>query len=121
GVRNLHPRPGEPAVFGDSISPGSKEVVESYGLITHVPGLNAKGDILYISGSHAFDVTAGVEAFTDPALANTLVTALRKPNGSLLSYYQIVIRVRSMDNTPIEISYVTHRELTNSRPAGRFH
>jgi hypothetical protein len=121
GVRNLHPRPGEPAVFGDSISPGSKEVVESYGLITHVPGLNAKGDILYISGSHAFDVTAGVEAFTDPALAKTLVTALRKPNGSLPSYYQIVIRVRSMDNTPIEISYVTHRELSASRPAGRFH
>jgi hypothetical protein len=121
GVRNLHPRPGEPAVFGDSISPGSKEVVESFGLITHVPGLNAKGDILYISGSHTFDVTAGVEAFTDPALAKTLVTALRKPNGSLPSYYQIVIRVRSMDNTPIEISYVTHRELSASRPAGRFH
>ena len=121
GVRNLHPRPGEPALFGDSISQGSKDVVESYALITHVPGLNAKGDILYISGSHTFDVTAGVEAFTDAALAKTLVTALRKPNGKLPSYYQIVIRVRSMDDTPIEISYVTHRELSNSRPAGRIH
>ncbi len=121
GVRNLHPKPGEPALYGDSISPGSKEVVESYGLITHVPGLNAKGDILYISGSHTFDVTAGVEAFTDPALAKTLVTALRKPNGSLPKYYQIVIRVRSMDQTPIEISYVTHRVLSAARPPGRFH
>lgn len=121
GVRNLHPGPGEPALFGDSISQGSKEVVESYGLITHVPGLNAKGDILYISGSHTFDVTAGVEAFTDAALAKTLVTALRKPSGKLPSYYQIVIRVRSMDDTPIEISYATHRELSASRPAGRIH
>jgi hypothetical protein len=121
GVRNLHPRPGEPAVFADSTVQGSKDVMESYALITHVPGLNAKGDILYISGSHTFDVTAGVEAFTDPALAKTLVMALRKSNGKLPAYYQIVIRVRSMDDTPIEISYVTHRELSDSRPAGRIH
>ncbi len=121
GVRNLHPKSGEPALYADSSVQGSKDVMESYALITHVPGLNAKGDILYISGSHAFDVTAGVEAFTDATLAKTLVTALRKANGNLPQYYQIVIRVRSMDDTPVEVSYVTHRELSASRPAGRLH
>src|SRR5580692_8263590 len=30
GVRNLYPQPGEPALFGDSLSPGSKQVIESY-------------------------------------------------------------------------------------------
>jgi hypothetical protein len=121
GVHNLHPHPGEPELFGDSRSPGSKQVVESYALITRVPGLNAKGDILYISGSHTFDVTAGVEAFTDPGQAKMLVTALRKSDGTLPKYYQIVLRVRSMDETPIEVSYVTHRELSAAKPAGRLH
>jgi hypothetical protein len=96
-------------------------VIESYALITHVPGVNAKGDILYISGSHTFDVTAGVEAFTDPVQAKMLVTALRKSDGTLPKYYQVVLRVRSMDETPIEVSYVTHRELSGSRTAGRLH
>lgn len=121
GVRNLHPKAGEPPLYADSISQGSKDVMESYALITHVPGLSAKGDILYISGSHTFDVTAGVEAFTDPVLAKTLVTALRKSDGKLPKYYQIVVRVRSMDDTPIEVNYVTHRELSATRPAGRLH
>ena len=121
GVHNLHPKAGEPELFGDSLSPGSKQVIESYALITHVPGLNAKGDILYISGSHTFDVTAGVEAFTDPGQAKMLVTSLRKRDGTLPRYYQIVLRVRSMDETPIEVSYVTHRELSAAKPAGRLH
>jgi hypothetical protein len=121
GVHNLHPQAGEPELFGDSLSPGSKQVIESYALITHVPGLNAKGDILYISGSHTFDVTAGVEAFTDPGQAKMLVAALRKSDGTLPKYYQIVLRVRSMDETPIEVSYVTHRELSAAKPAGRLH
>jgi hypothetical protein len=118
GVHNLHPRPGEPALYGDSLSPGSKQVIESYALITHVAGLNSKGDILYISGSHTFDVTAGVEAFTDPMQAKMLVAALRKPDGTLPKYYQVLLRVRTMDETPIEVNYVTHRELSGARNAG---
>jgi hypothetical protein len=121
GVRNLHPKPGEPELFGDSLSPGSKQVVESYALITHVPGVNSKGDILYIAGSHTFDVTAGVEVFTDAAQARMLVAALHKPDGTLPRYYQVVLRVRSMDETPIEVSYVTHRELSGAKAVGRVH
>jgi len=119
GVHNLHPQPGEPPLYGDSLSPGSKQVIESYTLITHVAGLNSKGDILYISGSHTFDVTAGVEAFTDPMQAKMLVGALRKPDGTLPRYYQVVLRVRVMDETPIEVNYVTHRELSGTRHIGR--
>jgi hypothetical protein len=121
GVRNLHPKPGEPELFADSLAPGSKQVVESYALITHVQGVNAKSDVLYISGSHTFDVTAGVEAFTDPGQAKMLVAALRKSDGTLPKYYQVVLHVRSMDETPIEVSYVTHRELASTKPAGRLH
>jgi hypothetical protein len=112
GIRNLHPRAGEPTLIADQASQNSKSTDESYALITHAPGLSGKGDVLYFSGNHVSSVTAGVEAFTDPTLAKTLVNKMRKPDGSLPRFYQIVLKVKSMDDMPLEISYVLHRELS---------
>jgi len=120
GIRNLHPDSGEPDFFPDptkSDTPQGKDVRETLALITHAPGVNGKGDVLYMSGSHVSDVTAGVEAFTDPVLAKMLVAKMKRKDGSLPRYYQIVLRVRSMDDTPIETSYVLHKELTTLKQA----
>ena len=112
GIRNLHPQSGEPTLIADQASPSSKSADESYALITHAPGLSGKGDVLYFSGNHVSSVTAGVEAFTDPTLAKTLVVKMRKADGSLPRFYQIVLKVKSMDDTPLEVGYVMHRELS---------
>ena len=61
-------------------------------------------------------VTAGVEAFTDPQLAKILVSKMRKSDGKLPRFYQILLKIRSMDDTPLEITYVLHKEL---QPAGQ--
>ena len=115
GVRNLHPAAGEPRFFPNPPAKSPQSTVEqSYALVTHAPGVNAKGDVLSISGNHPSSVTAGVEAFTDPSLASTIVLRMRKPNGKLPRYYQILLTVRSMEDTPIEINYVFHKELTGS-------
>ena len=115
GVRNLHPAAGEPRFFPNPPAKSPQSTVEqSYALITHAPGVNAKGDVLSIAGNHPSSVTAGVEAFTDPSLASTIVLRMRKPNGKLPRYYQILLTVRSMEDTPIEINYVFHKELTGS-------
>jgi hypothetical protein len=37
---------------------------------------------------------------------------MRKPDGKLQRYYQILLAVKSMDETPIEIIYRLHKELT---------
>lgn len=112
GVRNLHPAPGEPDLFPNPPPRSPRSTVEeSYALISHTPGVNGRGDVLSLSGSHASSVTAGVEALTDPTLARTIVMRLRKPDGKLPRYYQILLKVRSMDETPIEITYVFHKEL----------
>jgi len=112
GIRNLHPQAGEPTLIADQASQNSRSADESYALITHAPGLSGKGDVLYFSGNHFSSVTGGVEAFTDPTLAKTLVIKMRKPDGSLPRFYQIVLKVKSMDDMPLEISYVLHKELS---------
>ena len=115
GVRNLHPAAGEPEFFEDGPHKrgGRTEngVEESYGLVTHAPSVHRKGDVLYLSGNHVASVTAGVESFTDPMLAGAIVGHLRKADGTLPRYYQIVLQIRSMDDTPIEVTYVLHKEL----------
>ena len=112
GIRNLHPASGEPAFFPNPPARSANSTVDqSYALITHTPGVKGKGDVLYLSGTHASSPTAGVEVFTDPALARSVVEHIRKPGGKLPRYYQILLRVKSMEDTPIEIVYAFHREL----------
>ena len=110
GIHNLHPAKGEPEFFSD---PKGKtgDIQESFALITHAPGVNAKGDVLYLSGNHSSSVSAGVEAFTDPLLAGKMVQGMRKSDGKLPRYYQVVLKVRSMDDTPLEIDFVLSKEL----------
>ena len=114
GIRNLNPRPGEPAFLSD-LPPQGAEVGESHALITHAPGLYGEGDILYLSGNQVSSVMAAVQAFTDPALARAVVARMKNSSGILPRYYQTVLRVKSMDDMPIEISYMFHRELSASK------
>lgn len=114
GIRNLKPRPGEPAFISDHAPQGAQDVQESHALITQVPGLYGNGQILYFSGNQIPSVMAAVQAFTDPTLARRLVSKLKGPNG-LPRSYQVVLKVRSMDDMPIDISYVFHRELSTAK------
>jgi hypothetical protein len=56
-----------------------------------------------------------VQALTDPDLAMQLVARLKTAGGALPRYYQVVLKVRAMDDTPVDISYVFHRELKISK------
>ena len=112
GVRNLNPKPGEPAFLSDQPPRDVMSLGESHALISHTPGLYGKGEVLYLSGNQVSSVMAAVEAVTDPALARTLVSKLRQPAGTLPRYYQVVLRVKSMDDMPVEVSYMFHRELS---------
>jgi hypothetical protein len=119
GVRNRHPKPGEPAVLADnypSIRKGTESVLESdsgevYALITHTPGPLGIGDIECFNSNLSPGTMAAVEAFTAPQLVDTIVGKLRKSDGKLAPYYQIVLDVKFKDGVPTEIRYVMHREL----------
>jgi hypothetical protein len=111
GIRNINPRPGEPAFLSDRISHNSQDMDESLALISHTPGINGNGEIISLSGNEISSVLAAVEALTDPLLARTLVAKMKTASGGLPHYYQVVLKVKSMDDMPVDISYVLHREL----------
>ena len=61
----------------------------------------------------------GVKAFTNPALAQMLVSEIegRRPNNPK-KYFQVVLSVKAMDDVPVEISYyVAPRVGRTRRPA----
>jgi hypothetical protein len=122
GVKIVKPAPGEQAFLKDEMlkgAPGGQDVEESHALISNLPGLYGNGSILYLEGNQVASVMGAVQALTDPDLARQLVARLKAPNGKssakLPRYYQVVLRVRAMDETPVDISYVSHRELTISK------
>jgi hypothetical protein len=112
GIRNLSPQSGEPTFIPDQPSGSAQSGDETHALITHVPGLYGNGDIVYLSGNQISSTMAAVRALTDPTLARELVSKLKSPDGTVPRFYQMVLRVQSMDSMPIEISYMFHRDLT---------
>ena len=112
GIRNLNPRPGEPVFWADRPPLDSQDSADSYALISHVPGMVRNGELLYFSGNHIPAVTGAVQAFTDAKFAKALVAKMQGPGGGLPRFYQLVLKVRSMDDLPIDFSYVFHREVS---------
>jgi hypothetical protein len=121
GVRNLKPRPGEPAFMPDQSAGKSGDSSQSYALISRIPGMNGPGAILMLSGNQTPSVVGGVQAFTNPALAQTLVSRLKLASGAIPRYFQAVLSVTSMDDVPVKIEYVLSRELPDrvQRPGAR--
>jgi hypothetical protein len=117
GVKNLKPAPGEPAFLADSLSRTGQDFEESHALISNLPGLYGNGKILYLAGNTIASVMGAVQALTDPDLARQLVSSLRTENGALPRFYQVVLKVKAMDDTPVDISYLFHRELQLSKSA----
>jgi hypothetical protein len=116
GIRNLNPRPGEPAFLPDRV-PHKSQDDESLALITHTPGLYGNGDIISLSGNQISSEMAAVQVLTDPTLARTFVSKMKNSRGGLPRYYQVVLKVKSMDDMPVEISYILHRELPETQMA----
>jgi hypothetical protein len=118
GVKIVKPGPGEQAFLKDEVlkgTQGGQDIEESHALISNLPGLYGNGSILYLEGNQVASVMGAVQALTDPDLAAQLVARLKTPSAKLPRYYQVVLRVRAMDETPVDISYVSHRELTISK------
>jgi hypothetical protein len=119
GIRNLSPRPGESAFIQDRPAQNGAESGVTYALISRVPAMNGPGAILMLSGNQISSVMGGVQAFTNPSLAQMLVSRLKTASGSIPKYFQVVLSVKAMDDVPVKIDYVFHRELPDRGPRVR--
>src|ERR1700722_3185251 len=113
GIRNLKPRAGESAYIKDHPAQGGEESGVSYALISRVPAMSGPGAILMLSGNQIASVMGGVKAFTNPALAQMLVSRLKSVSGGIPKYFQVVLNVKAMDDVPVKIEYMFHRELSD--------
>jgi hypothetical protein len=112
GIRNLNPRPGEPAFFADKRLGSAPNDGEAYALISHAPGPLGNGVIQTFTSSRTWGREGAVQVFTNAALARTLVNKLRKASGQIPRYYQVLVRVKFADGIPTDVAYVLHRDLT---------
>lgn len=106
-IRNLHPRPGEPASFPDQ--PRGDAV--THALISRLPGLHGRGEIFVFASNLTGGTLGAVQYATEPAYARDMARRLRLPSGKLPRHYQIVVEVMLQNLYPVKISYKLHHVL----------
>jgi hypothetical protein len=112
GVRNTHPKPGEPALFADQYSTAPNEQGIVYALVTHLPGPLGSNDVESFTSNRSAGYVGAVEWFTDPNFARVLVTKLKETSGGHMPrYYQVLLKVKFKDDVPVETTYVLGREM----------
>jgi hypothetical protein len=111
GIRNMHPKPGEPEFYSDNYSTAPAEEGVAYALVTHLPGPLRSHDIESFTSSRSAGYVGAVRWFTDAALAHELVAKLKDKDGVMPRYYQVLFKVRFRDDVPIETTYVLSQEL----------
>jgi hypothetical protein len=112
GIRNLKPRPGEPAYLEDHIVPGKISEGETHALISRIPGTSGVGEFLIIAGNASPDTLAAAEWLTQPWRAKELVAKLRTPAGAIPRYFQVVIKVSFKQGIPVTSAYMFHHVVT---------
>jgi hypothetical protein len=111
-IINLYPKDGEPAVFTTPRpSPPDFLQTEDYALISLTPGLHGRGDILAFGASSSAGLWAATQYMTDAQYARELISKLKGRGGSIPRHYQVVVHARFQSLVPVEIKYITHREL----------
>ncbi len=106
GIRNLHPRPGEPELYRNAETHGSGE---KYALITVQPGPQPGHRMMILAGAGAELMWALAEAVTSPARVQEIISHLILPSGECPPAFQVVISATFESNVPVKLRYVTHR------------
>lgn len=113
GIRNLHPKTGEPEMFADAQPSKGTDSGEVYALVTKVSGPLGNTEIESFTSSRTWGRQGAIQAFTDADLARSIVNCIRTKSGLIPRYYQIVLRVRFWDGLATKVTYVTHRAISN--------
>ena len=83
GIRNLHPRAGEPAFFADTIPSSAPDNGEVYALVSRAQGPLGSANFESFTSSRTWGRQGAIEAFTDSALAKMLFERIKMPSGEI--------------------------------------
>jgi hypothetical protein len=111
GIRNLQPQPGEPETYIGPASIQDNSSGEAFELVSVMPGPLGRTTVASFTGGGPWGVVGAMESLLDPAFAKVVTRKLAGASGTMPKSYQIVVRVRYRDGTPINAAYVTHRVL----------
>jgi hypothetical protein len=111
GIRDLRPRPGEPPSFVDVSMDLQNHSGAAYGLISRLPGLHGRGQILVLAGGMTMGTLAATQYVTSEVYTRELLRRIRLPDGKIPPYFQAVIAVKYRNWTPVELSCVRFRVL----------
>jgi hypothetical protein len=117
GIHELEAKSNDAALFADNFPSinGDQSTLSDdgtvYALVSRMPGPLGSGYIQTFSSNHSPGTEGAVKFFTKPSFADQLIAKLRKSDRRLPRFFQVVIKVVYRDATPIDISYVTMREL----------
>lgn len=112
GIRNLHPGPGEPALYSDQFVTSPSEEGVAYALVSHLPGPQRNTDVESFVGNRAAAYVAAVEAFDNPDFARDVVDKLKQASGGEMPrYFQVVLKVTFRNLVPTETTCIQVRQL----------
>ena len=106
GIENLNPMDGEPSFYGKEAIVDGRPTV-AHAVISRFKS-GGPGVVTIFSSNDGTGTWAGVEEITQPALLTELLSALRRPDGSIPESFEVVVRARCDMDYPVEVSYVTH-------------
>ncbi len=117
GVRNLHPQPGEPAMWKDT-QPATFDG-EVFALVSAMPGPVGNTRVGGFSSNRFWGNAGAIESFTSPVFARMIVGKLKADLKKVPQYYQVLLKIKYRDGVATDVSYVTGREVSAMSPAAR--
>ena len=109
-VINVHPNPGESATY-DRISDSNRDAAEDYVLIDRLPGIGPSDRILILEGGSTSSNWAAADYLTHPATAQTLISRIKLPDGTLPPFFQMLLHVKYQATVPTQTDFVLFRQI----------
>ncbi len=110
-VVNLHPLPGEPAVFLGT--PGNQPTTEDYAVVSLLPGLDPSRSILILAGATTFGTQAAVEYVCREDSVKELLQRLTVAKVGELKPFEALLHVKIVHGVPVVTDLVTVRNRNN--------
>jgi hypothetical protein len=104
GVVNLHPKPGEPALY----SRPERPLTDDYAILALAPGVEPGKRILVFSGLTTFGTQAAVEYVCNPETASELLKQITGPKGEIRPF-EAVLHTTIGGGVPLQTRLVTIR------------